>query len=153
MIKSFISSDHIRNKPTSLMVNTGIYFGWANGYRWGFTPWNTNGARRRYLTSFPYCILCIHCCESASAIFHSICGCGRGFIPYDFIICFQSALWAGNTTTPPPHYPACLAPKPHPHSSAHYHLKRILFGFVFGCCLLLSYEDFYATKCELLFVF
>lgn len=48
--------------------------------------------------------LLFHCIEIASAIFHCICGRGRGSIPYDFIICFQSALWAD------PSHPCALPP-------------------------------------------
>lgn len=89
----------------------------------------------RYLTRFPYCILCIvvraECNFSqylrVRPVFHSL------WFHYLLSISIVSRQHREAPSLSP-----CFAPNP----ISHYHLNRILFGFVFGCCLLLSYEDF-----------
>ena len=93
----------------------------------------------RYLTRFPYCILCIHCCESRVQFFTVFAGAAGVPFPMISLFAFNQHCEPAIPRSPLPSATRASPPNP---TVPHYHLKRILFGFVFGCCLLLSYEDF-----------
>lgn len=119
-----------------------IFFG---SKLWLATRWNTS---RVGISPGFRIVFCAFIVVRARVQFFTVFA-GAAGVPFPMI-----SLFAFNQHCEPatPRCPLFAPLRPNPHSPAHYHLKRILFGFVFGCCLLLSYEDFYAIKNVILLV-